>query len=96
MDEPLGNINLSSDAKPDPELGSKAPKWFIGKYAKIAFPAIRNDKPIKEWMWVNVDCVVDGKCVGILDNDPIFTDKVKCDDEITFSPSEVAEICEID
>ena len=94
MHEPLSNIGFVSPRKnrPDPELAGRPPSWFVGKEAKISFPATLDPGVTQEWMWVKVERADRRYCYGKLDNDPIATDRIKCGDPVRFTPRQVAAV----
>lgn len=90
MEEKKENIMfLCSDCsnKAYPNKGKLKAK--VGKYAKLKFTGGFTD----EYMWVKVTKVgEDGWSEGILDNDPVIVDNIKCGDNVTFREEDIFDI----
>jgi len=93
MEEPTSNIRYSCTGhiKPDPKFANAPAEDFIGKFCKIGFDTTET-RIMKEWMWVKVESTKNGKCIGKLDNDPIYIRNLSDGDEITFYPNEIVDV----
>lgn len=93
MDEPIENIGIFCNKECLEKAGLlktylKVPlEKFIGKYIKVGFP-ITDER--SEFMWVMVkEITKEDNLRGLLSNDPMIVDYVKCDDLIEVSLDEV-------
>ena len=60
----------------------------IGNYVKIGFKG----KYSNEYMWAKVTWGNGNEFEGILDNDPVIIEKLKCGDNVKFSKDDVCDI----
>lgn len=69
-----------------PKKGTFDPK--VGDSIKLKF----SESGRNEYMWVNVTKCDGEKYEGVLDNDPIFIEGLKCGDNVKFGKDEILDI----
>jgi hypothetical protein len=90
MEENPDNIRIvCPDHSPKPMGFEGDPVSLIGRYVKRAF---EQDGRV-EHMWVEVKKITDdGVLCGVLDNDPVVVNDVKCGDTVKVELCEIEEV----
>jgi hypothetical protein len=93
-----GNVKMKCEdhaPKSNPRWLKKKPEWFVGRYVKIAFPAVNPASGHKtfEHMWVQVlETREDGRLAGRLANAPVFRVRVNIGDWVDFGLDRIEDV----